>query len=228
MPRTRISRRHSSTFATMVSLIGASVLLLGVSGCTGPTPPPTAADSPPLRLAIVGDSLSAGRTASIANGLDASTWVSWATDDHLVYAGGWAVAGATTTAMANGITPITDVDVLVILAGTNNVGYGVPWDQTVIDLSRIVETMDARHTVVSAIPPFDRFAAEARDYNLTLSALAASRGWDFIDPWVEQRDGDHWATGRSIDGGHPVEDGYRLLGLAIRDDLTILMESWVG
>ncbi|WP_213814051.1 SGNH/GDSL hydrolase family protein [Glaciihabitans sp. dw_435] len=227
MPRP--SRRTGSTvMATAVALVLASAIALGLSGCTTPAPSPTGTHTSPLRLAIVGDSLSAGKTRSIANGLDASTWALWATDDNLVYAGGWAVAGATTTAMAEGVTRIDDTDIVVILAGTNNVSHGVPWDQAAGDLSRIVETTDARHTVVSAIPPFDQHATEARTYNLQLSELAASRGWDFIDPWVEQRDGDFWEAGRSIDGAHPVDDGYRLLGLAIREDLNTLMESWVG
>jgi lysophospholipase L1-like esterase len=81
--------------------------------------------------------------------------------------------------------------------------------------------------VVSAIPPFDRLPEEAAEFNRNIAVLAYLRGWTFTDPWAEQRDGQLWAPGRSMDGGHPVDDGYRLVGAELHAALRELEPAFL-
>jgi hypothetical protein len=184
-------------------------------------PEPQAAEPPlssqPLRVAIVGDSLTAGGSGFLGNGLDDEAWMSYADGGGIEYVGGWARAGATPEQMAQAVEPITDVDVLVILAGTNAVRLG----ESVMDESaayrRIADTIRPDQVLVSSIPPYRAHAAAAIVYNEELRALVESEGWRWIDPWTAARDGDDWAPGFSVDGIHPAGPAqYGVLGESFR------------
>lgn len=77
-----------------------------------------------VRVAVVGDSLSAGRSRSLGNGLDDETWMTYADGDGIEFAGGWARAGARPEQMAAAVRPVGSTDVLVVLAGTNGPARG--------------------------------------------------------------------------------------------------------
>lgn len=171
----------------------------------------------PLRVAVVGDSRSAGRSLFLGNGLDEESWMSYADGDGIEFAGGWARSGATPEQMAEAVRPVQDADVLVVLAGTNAVLHGQTVQETASAYERIAEVVDADHVLVSAIPPYRAHAEDAIAYNRDLHELTARKGWTWVDPWASARDGTSWAAGFSDDGVHPAgPDQYRELGKAFR------------
>ncbi|MFJ4297484.1 SGNH/GDSL hydrolase family protein [Curtobacterium sp. NPDC089689] len=191
------------------------------------TDSPRAAESDarvaPLRVAVVGDSLSAGRSRFLGNGLDDEAWMAYADGDGIEYVGGWARSGATPDEMAEAVQPIDAVDVLVVLAGTNAVRTGRTMAQETAAYERIVEVIRPKRVLVSSIPPYRAHAAAALVYGKELRNVVAERGWTWVDPWAAARDGDDWAPGFSTDGTHPAgPEQYRILGESFR---RIILES---
>lgn len=219
-------RRTSALLALLISA-GA------VTACT--TPPPTATPAEtgaasevveevalPLRVAVVGDSNTTGFKTTLADGIDAgAAWISLVPQAQIKYAGGWAQNGATSTAMRENIKPLQDVDVLVIMAGTNNIAMGMPDDVLAADLTAIAATVGARHTVLSSIPPFDARPEDATVLNARLASLASANGWSFMDPWATLRTpAGKWMDIYRLDGLHTTPDGYQTMALALRDQLV--------
>ncbi|WP_181436830.1 MULTISPECIES: SGNH/GDSL hydrolase family protein [unclassified Curtobacterium] len=170
-----------------------------------------------LRVAVVGDSLSAGRSGFLGNGLDDESWMTYARGDGIEYAGGWARAGATPDAMAAAVRPVVDVDVLVILAGTNAVRVGKSLDEERSAYERIVETVGARKVIVADLPPYRWRPGAAATYRTALQQFVADEGWTWADPWTFARSGSSWAAGVSTDGTHPAGAAeYQQLGEAFR------------
>ena len=170
-----------------------------------------------LALAVVGDSISEADSHDFAAGvLGPGSWVSHATGDGVRFAGGWAVSGALTSQMARGARPVA-ADVLVVLAGTNDVASGLPFESCAVNLRSIVATVGAPRVVVSSIPPIDFAPTFATDFNERLRALAAEAGWEFVDAMVGVRDGDGcFAPRMSFDGVHPTVEAAQVIGSAIR------------
>lgn len=187
---------------------------------TGPMSDPEAAagvSGGDIRFAVVGDSLSAGRSKFLGNGLDDETWATYAIGDELDFAGGWARSGATPELMAEHVKHVDDVDVLVILAGTNAVRVGEDLRDEAAAYRRVVSVIGPRHVVISAIPPYRWQPRAAIVYNEDLQELAEHEGWTWADPWGFARRGAGWVPGVSSDGTHPADaDQYRLLGLQMR------------
>ena len=170
-----------------------------------------------LRVAVVGDSLSAGRSGFLGNGLDDESWMTYAQGDGIEYAGGWARAGATPDAMAAAVRPVGDVDVLVILAGTNAVRLGKSLDEERSAYERIVETVGARKVIVADLPPYRWRPDAAATYRTALQQFVTDEGWTWADPWTFARSGSSWAAGVSTDGTHPAGAAeYQQLGGAFR------------
>ncbi len=215
-------RRSASLVLTLVLV--AAVIVVPTLRSTSSEPfaaQPTPAA--PLRVTVVGDSLSAGGSGFLANGLDDHAWMSYADGDGIEYIGGWARSGATSDEMADAVQPIDDVDVLVVLAGTNAVRTGRTMVQETAASERIVEVMRLKRVLISAIPPYRAHATAALVYGKDLRKVVAEHGWTWIDPWTSARDGDDWAPGFSIDGTHPAgPEQYRVLGEAFR---RIILES---
>jgi lysophospholipase L1-like esterase len=185
---------------------------------TTATATPSGAGSPPsessaTRFAVVGDSITAGFAPVEGTTVrDRSSWIPFADqDERLRFAGGYAVPGATTAVMRDGVGPV-DADVLVVMGGTNDVGTGVPWESTRANLVQIVSTAAVPVVVLSAIPPRDDAAEQVRQLNARLEALAAERGWHHVDPWAGMSDEGSWVAGTSDDGIHPVEQVVGLVG----------------
>ncbi|MGY1663985.1 SGNH/GDSL hydrolase family protein [Geodermatophilus sp. SYSU D00705] len=171
-----------------------------------------------LRFGVVGDSITAGTTAPVegtrADG--AGSWIPAAAVPPLEFAGGWAVPGARTEDMRAGVGPV-DADVLVVMAGTNDVQLGDPWTRSSENLVTIVATAGVADVVLAAIPPLDRAPQQALDHNVGLQQLAAEHGWSLIDPWTDQRTpAGTWTAGASGDGVHPTEQVADLVGSRIR------------
>lgn len=166
------------------SILLAIAAGLGLTACaTTPasTSPSVASMFAITRFVAVGDSITVGNSMNFSGGSTGNlSWVTYARSRNLVFAGGWAASGATTVRMAQSIRPVK-ADVLVILAGTNDLAQGVPFSVTSADLDRIVETVGAPRVIVSAIPPRDSAPAATADFNASLKDFVASRGWEWVD-----------------------------------------------
>lgn len=205
----------------------------GLVGCAAPTDPsvPDGASaaparveelSLPLHVAVVGDSNTTGFKTTLADGIDAGTsWIALVPQSEIKYAGGWARNGATSTAMRDNVVALAGADVVVIMAGTNNIATGLPDETLVADLEAIAGTVGAAHTVISAIAPFDARADEAVVLNARLASIAASHDWTFVDPWQDLRTTDgKWMDIYRSDGLHTTPDGYQTMALSMRDQLV--------
>jgi len=170
----------------------------------------------PLTLAVVGDSISEADSRNFSAGLlGPGSWVSHAVGDGVRFAGGWAVSGAVTSQMAHGARPV-GADVLVILAGTNDVYRGLPFATCAANLRRIADTVGAGRVVVSSIPPIDFEADLVTAYNQQLQEFVAASGWEFVDAVAGVRAGDRFAEGMSFDGVHPTVAAAKEIGAAVR------------
>ncbi|MEA5456981.1 GDSL-type esterase/lipase family protein [Sinomonas sp. JGH33] len=186
---------------------------------TAAPPSPSASAAPslpaPLRFAAVGDAITLGDSPDFAASRAGSlSWVAYAAGPQLAFAGGWAAAGATTAKIAAGVKSF-DVDVLVIMAGTNDVNQGVPFAQTESNLDRIVAKAGVRRVLVSAIPPRNAQAQATADFNAALGKFAQQRGWTFVDAPAGVRDSDVYAAGMTLDGVRPTKDAAQIMGKAI-------------
>ncbi|PFG41316.1 lysophospholipase L1-like esterase [Georgenia soli] len=202
-----------------VALALSVAVLLG--GCGGQPAPAASTAAPPnpdaTRLAVVGDSITEADSPDFDGGeLGAESWVRHAVGEDLLLVGGWARWGATTSQMAAAVEPV-DADVLVILAGTNDVGSGATHESTLSNLRRIAGTVGAPEVVISAVPPIDAAPELATDLNAALENLARQEGWRWVDAPAGLRDGEQFAEGMASDGLHPTREGARVLGEAIRE-----------
>jgi lysophospholipase L1-like esterase len=204
-------------------------------GCSA-SPPVPASSAPPapdgasekpvpseasVTFAAVGDSITAADSGDVMAGdLGAASWATYVRDAGFGFAGGWAEWGATTARMAEQVAPY-DAGVLVLLAGTNDVAFGVPFAESAGNLERIVETTGIEEVIVVSIPPMDALPDGAEAYNDGLEDLARDRGWRFVDASAGLRAGDGtFRDGLSADGLHPTEAGARALGEAIAEELS--------
>jgi lysophospholipase L1-like esterase len=175
--------------------------------------------SGPLTLAVVGDSISEADSRDFSSGLlGRASWVGHAVGDGVRFAGGWAVSGALTSQMARGARPVA-ADVLVVLAGTNDVYRGLPFAFSAANLRSIADTVGAGRVVVSSIPPIDFEPALVLSYNQQLRDFAVASGWEFVDAMMGIRTGDRFADGMSADGVHPTVRAAEAIGAAIRAHL---------
>ena len=192
----------------------------GCGGGPSATPTPSAPDTGALRIAAVGDSITDADSPDFSGGeLGEESWVSHAVGDGVAFAGGWAQWGATTAQMAAGAQPV-DADVLVVLAGTNDVTAGIPFGETATNIAEIAATVNAPRVLISAVPPIDPDPVLAVELNANLEALAVAREWEFVDAPAGARDGNRFAPGMSADGVHPTAQGARVIGAAVRAALV--------
>lgn len=206
-----------------IPAVALTLSLAVLTGACGGQPGPAAAPVTPsartdaTRLAVVGDSITEADSPDFEGGdLGAESWVYHAVGEDLVLVGGWARWGATTSQMAAAVEPV-DADVLVILAGTNDVGSGATHESTLANLREIAGTVGAPQVVLSAVPPIDAAPALATDLNAALEDLARQEGWAWVDAPAELRDGERFAAGMASDGLHPTRRGARVLGGSIRE-----------
>ncbi|SIO27155.1 SGNH/GDSL hydrolase family protein [Agromyces cerinus] len=167
-------------------------------------------------FAAVGDSITDADSPDFAAGdIGDASWTRYVVDDGFDFAGGWAEWGATTAMMADAVGRV-DADVLVLLAGTNDVAFGIPFEDSAANLDRIVEVVGIEEVVVVSIPPMDTLPAGAEAYNERLHDLATDQGWRFVDASAGLGTADgRFGEGMSLDGLHPSAEGARVLGEAI-------------
>ena len=185
-----------------LSVVAIAGMLL--AGCaTLAQQPSTKPSAARTTVAVVGDSLSAGSPLLASGEIDPDTWVAQLPSAAIVLKGGWAVAGATSTAMRAGASHV-DADVLVIMAGTNDVRSGLPLSETEANLIAIRRIVGGGSVLVTAIPPDDAFQTQTASFNLSLQSFVRSHGWSWVDPWGPVRVGQRYRPGMSDDGVHPV------------------------
>lgn len=208
-------------------------LCLMVGGCSTldagtPTPSPTPTSTiaaRPTTIAVVGDSLTAGGSLDFSGGeFDRATWVTQVLDDDIVLKGGWALGGATTAAMRAEVKPV-DPDVLVIMAGTNDIGTGVPFQTSKDNIDAIVRIVGGSHVIVSAIPPYNPLPDAADGYNTNMAVYVASMGWTWVDPTADLRSGSVYKDGLSIDGVHPTPEGQTEIADVLKEAIEDAVSS---
>jgi lysophospholipase L1-like esterase len=116
--------------------------------------------------------------------------------------------------MAENVRPVK-ADVLVILAGTNDLALGVPFSQTVANLERISRTVGATRVLVSAVPPRDSAQQATVAFNAELRRAVLAHGWLWTDATAGLAEGTRYAPGLSRDGIHPDQAGSAVLGKAL-------------
>ena len=179
-------------------------------------PAPT---SKPVTFAAVGDSITEANSTDFSAGkIGSRSWVSYV-GPGVAFAGGWALSGARSAAMAENAKDV-EADVLVIVAGTNDVYNDVPFEQSTRNLVRVAEKVGARKVLVSAIPPIDSEPELSPPFNQQLQQFAMSRGWVFVDPMAGVREGDRFAAGMTTDGIHPTEAAAQVIGAALGKAIT--------
>ncbi|MFT2751029.1 SGNH/GDSL hydrolase family protein [Clavibacter sp. Sh2036] len=179
----------------------------------------------PLRVAAVGDSITAADSRDFAGGdIGDGSWLSYVLGDGVVFSGGWALGGVQTRSMVENVTPYPDTDVLVLLAGVNDYGNNVPFSTTAANYDAIVGTVAPARVLVSTVPPSDEQPAASRSFNEDLEELAATRGWSFVDAASGTQDVDGtYIEGFTSDGTHPTPAAAKVMGEAVRK--AVLAES---
>ncbi len=191
----------------------------GASGSAAPTRSPRG-ERVPLRLAVFGDSITVGAVGwYLTAAPSSSSWVPYlgpeCLAEHVV-----AKSGATTEDLGRMLPPADSPDVAVFAFGTNDLHFG----RTAAQLGADVEGFAHRHATLGAgvqlaltsVGPRAGVPAERLTaWNQQVAALAAARGWWFLDAWPALRGADAaaWASPElTWDGLHPTELGARLLG----------------
>lgn len=166
-------------------------------------------------MAAVGDSITDADSPDFAAGeLGPQSWASYAVGDDVEFAGGWARWGALTAEMAENVEPV-DADVLVILAGTNDLAGPVNLPDIGENLVVIAANAEVETVVLSSVPPLDGLPEGPEELNAFYEGFAAEQGWTFVDSAEGIRDGDRFAPGMAYDGVHPTEAGAEVIGEAI-------------
>ena len=185
-----------------VLAVGAALAAsFGVGTLVAPPQADAAGTGVPIQFAYAGDSITS----------DPNSWLYLMDDPTVVRAGGYAQNGRTSAQILQAIAPVPH-DVLVIMAGTNDVRLGIAPTTVVANLDQIVKKMGSTRVVIALTPPNDNLNAKGinqreRGYNLNRALVnhAAKRGWLVVDPFSSfRRVTNGWVAGFSKDRIHPV------------------------
>jgi len=178
----------------------------------------------PVRLAALGDSLTAGSFA-FPDVLDDRAWPVVAQCAKVEVVAGYARSGMTSAEVLPNVTAY-DADVLVVLLGTNDIIHQIPLEETIANIDAMVTIANVPRVIIAALPPVawkDWTIPAADALNSALSATAAEHGWTWIDPWTSLRDGaGHYLPGYTTDNIHPTLAGATVEGLAMRSAILEL------
>ncbi len=169
-------------------------------------------------VAVVGDSHTEMDSLNFAEGrIGDLSWVSTLVSAGYRFAGGWAVAGATSTLQAESFRGVTGADALLVMTGTNDLVRGVPFEQTASSLDTIVAKAPADRVLVLAIPPLDQEVVPTSSvFNDSLQELAEDRGWEYFDGFEFLRSPDGgFVEGMTYDGIHLTPDAQERFGTAV-------------
>ncbi|MCA5922786.1 SGNH/GDSL hydrolase family protein [Curtobacterium oceanosedimentum] len=223
-------RSYKAIIIVLVAIMAVTLVILALQqvnaskpaagSVPGPIPTFASDDEEVVGFAVVGDSVTAANSPSLDTGVAGDgSWAFYADGDGADLVGGWAEGGATTEAMDTNVKKY-DADVLVVLAGTNDTGLAVPFDETAANLQRIVKKAGISKVIVSSIPPRDSDIDLPVDYNDQLRNLATDKGWIFVDAAAALRSDDRYKDGYTADGIHPAPRGAKALGEALHDAIV--------
>lgn len=172
----------------------------------------------PVTFAAVGDSMTAwdsNQTAFDANG----SWVRQVPTAGLAFAGGFARGSATTQYLLSIGGPVL-ADVAVILAGVNDIYFGIQPSLTLANIESLAAMVGTTRIVLCALAPYDANPAAAMSLSAAYQLLAISRGWGYVDPYATLRTiAGTWVAGASADGVHPSAASQQVAATAIRAHL---------
>lgn len=192
-------------------------LVLALTGCGNPVLR-SAYLSGTITVVVVGDSITEMDSPDFDDGdIGPASWAAYADGHGVRILGGWAHSGATTVDMLDGLSTRTlNADVLVILAGNNDIDHDDSTHAIEARLERIAGRVHSRRVVLSAVAPEDSVAAAVDGLNAALPALARARGWKMVDPMSAISDGHgHYLPGMTRDGVHPTVPAARVIGEAL-------------
>lgn len=184
-------------------------------------------------IAAVGDSITVGQGKPSWGFLADDSWLSHVVcgDDGLPYSYNGGVADQTTEQISEQVDEALghDPDVLVILAGTNDVYRGDFSDEAIERIRAMVA--DARDSgavpILGTLVPIDGMASEVLRFNDLLVGLAAEEGVAVIDFHAaladEQREG--YRDGLTRDGLHPSRAGAFAMAEAARPVLSAALDA---
>lgn len=186
-----------------------------------PLPPISATREPAaakVPIAVVGDSNTEVNSDDFAAGkIGDASWVRVLLSNGYSFAGGWADGGTTSATQAENLTPVTGADTLLIMTGTNDLGFGIGFDDTTANIDTMVEKVPAKRVVLLAVAPRDEETSPSSvEYNASLAALADARGWDFFDGmgFLRASDGG-FAEATTGDGVHLNRDAQKQFGESV-------------
>jgi lysophospholipase L1-like esterase len=192
-----------------------------VPGSDSPSSAPATNDaSATVSVIAVGDSLATGDGHDSVPS-DPGSWTMYL-GDRIDVVGGWRRDGANTQLMADNMAD-SRADLLVIMAGTNDIGQGLPLEATLDNLRRIRDKATVKAVVLAAIPPQADSPERVTSFNESIRNLATESGWTWVDPWASVRGASGWTEGSSIDGVHPLTPAYRAAGSSIAATVIRLM-----
>ncbi len=222
MPARRMARGAVSALAAVLLLAGCTSAPqpapTATEGEAAPSAPATTAPEDMTRIVVMCDSNTNGFVGTLPQGIDQGmAYVDYVVGDPLTFAGGWGTDGATRTVMAANTPTVEDVDVALIMIGTNNRIAGVPDTQLDADILQTVEKLAPKETVILGIPPQNASPETPPEVNAHLEQFADAQGYHFFDPWVNLTNKDmKWRTEFFRDGIHTNMTGYKLMGAEVR------------
>lgn len=212
--------------------------------------PPAA---PPLRrgtsIAFVGDSITAGSSATYNYGDAFPVYAVLASAGKLVSVGYYGVGGETTTQMLSRVSTALAKrpTYLHILGGTNDIGQGVDLGQTdlqmvttirdnITSMCRSAKSVGAT-PILGTIPPANAGAQRQRTVlkaNVWIRRYAIINGYPLVDYYtLLAKDGfsetpaGNWKAAYALDGIHPNATGHGAMGALLADALTALTYSYM-
>lgn len=196
----------------VLAIIAAALVSL-TGGAPGADPPPHTTVAR-VTFAAVGDSLTNANSVDFSHlGVGDRSWVRYVTPD-VAFVGGWARGGAQTPDMVVNAGPV-EADVLVVLAGTNDLAHGRSFAAISRDLVAITRKVGVAQVIVAALPPRDSTPATITAFNRRLAVFADARGWTFVDAMGGLRKGEVFAPGMSSDGLHPDRAGAAIMAATL-------------
>jgi len=241
MGKKRRRRSHSISTGTrwgigaVLGVLGVFAIVLSIAAFQNArsaqpvadyTPPAFTQRTPapgPERFVVVGDSNTAVNSPDLAAGrIGDASWVSVLTSSGYQFAGGWAVGGTPSGTQAEGLAPVEGADLLLIMTGTNDLGQGVPFADTITHIDAMVAKAPAGRVVLLAIPPRDvETSPSSVEFNAALQQLASERGWEFFDGLGFLRDpAGGFVDGTSSDGIHLTREAQLQYGQIVADHLA--------
>jgi lysophospholipase L1-like esterase len=196
--------------------VGVGVLMIAGVGYRMPQDPTVEGSQ---TVAAVGDSITAGYLAPVSWPTVMTTWDT-ATITNLGHPG-W-----TTATMAEHFDDAlaTGAQVITIMGGTNDCGYGLPVSQAVANIGSMATAAEqaGRRPVLIGPLPRDGDNPCLLTLRAAESAYASANGITFVDPWDAFSGPDAFQT-LYVDGTHPNAQGAFLLASLVADTL-----GWVG